>query len=164
MPTSSVPRRPPRPRPSRRQPTTSRSRRAGLRAASALSRLTCPEVGSGLSLGHAPPGPRWTADGLGVAFTVRNTGPRDGVDVPQAYAGPSPACRSTSRSACRPGTGGSPGGPGEQRRVTVRVEPRTLSSWDPKAHDWVLGTGPRDLWIGASSRDLRLRTSARVGG
>ncbi|OUD01444.1 hypothetical protein [Streptomyces swartbergensis] len=34
----------------------------------------------------------------------------------------------------------------------------------PKAHDWVPGTGPRTLWIGASSRDLGLRTSARVGG
>ncbi|MFH9067266.1 hypothetical protein ACH4GM_39575 [Streptomyces coeruleorubidus] len=42
--------------------------------------------------------------------------------------------------------------------------PRTLSSWGPKAHGWVLGTGPRDLRIRASSREPRLRTSARVGG
>ncbi|MCK8437049.1 hypothetical protein G3I77_29830 [Streptomyces sp. D2-8] len=53
---------------------------------------------------------------------------------------------------------------GEERRVTVRVEPRTLSSWDPEVHDWVLGTGPRGEWIGASSRDLRLLLNARVGG
>ncbi|MFJ8467904.1 glycoside hydrolase family 3 C-terminal domain-containing protein [Streptomyces swartbergensis] len=42
------------------------------------------------SFAYAAPDARWTADNLDVAFTVRNTGPRDGVDVPQVYAGPSP--------------------------------------------------------------------------
>ncbi|MET9679937.1 beta-glucosidase family protein [Streptomyces coeruleorubidus] len=116
------------------------------------------------SFAYADPDARWTADGLDVAFTVRNTGPRDGVDVPQVYAGPSPdlpldqpvrVLAGYRRLALRAG---------EERRVGVRVEPRTLSSWDAAAHDWVLGTGPRTLWIGASSRDLRLRTSVRVGG
>ncbi|NUS27277.1 MAG: hypothetical protein HOV92_24040, partial [Streptomyces sp.] len=51
---------------------------------------------------------------------------------------------------------------GERRRVTVRVAARTLSSWDPKRHDWVLGTGLRDVWVGASAGDLRLRTRAGV--
>ncbi|MEU0199731.1 MULTISPECIES: glycoside hydrolase family 3 C-terminal domain-containing protein [unclassified Streptomyces] len=113
---------------------------------------------------YADPDARWRGDGLDVAFTVRNTGRRDGVDVPQVYAGPSPhlpldqpvrVLAGYRRLALRAG---------EERRVTVHVEPRALSSWDAEAHDWVLGTGARTLWIGASSRDLRLRTSVRVGG
>jgi beta-glucosidase len=52
---------------------------------------------------------------------------------------------------------------GERRRVEVDIAARTLSSWDPKRHDWVLGTGRRTVWAGASSRDLRLRTSVEVG-
>ncbi|MGI3197936.1 hypothetical protein ACRJ4W_03140 [Streptomyces sp. GLT-R25] len=31
-----------------------------------------------------------TGDGLEVVFTVRNTGRRDGVDIPQVYVGASP--------------------------------------------------------------------------
>ncbi|MER6715133.1 glycoside hydrolase family 3 C-terminal domain-containing protein [Streptomyces sp. NPDC000877] len=116
------------------------------------------------SFAYADPDARWRADGLDVAFTVRNTGRRDGVDVPQVYAGPSPdlpldqpvrVLAGFRRLALRAR---------EERRVTVHVEPRALSSWDAEAHDWVLGTGVRALWIGASSRDLRLRTSVRVGG
>ncbi|MEU0587984.1 glycoside hydrolase family 3 C-terminal domain-containing protein [Streptomyces sp. NPDC006132] len=116
------------------------------------------------SFAYADPDARWRGDGLDVAFTVRNTGRRDGVDVPQVYAGPSPdlpldqpvrVLAGYRRLALRAG---------EERRVTVHVEPRALSSWDAEAHDWVLGTGARTLWIGASSRDLRLRTSVRVGG
>ncbi|MBG0856923.1 fibronectin type III-like domain-contianing protein [Streptomyces spinoverrucosus] len=53
--------------------------------------------------------------------------------------------------------------PGERRRVTVRVDARTLSSWDAERHDWMPGTGRRSVWVGASSRDLRLRASVEVG-
>jgi beta-glucosidase len=51
---------------------------------------------------------------------------------------------------------------GERRRVTVVIKEGTLSSWDVQRHDWVLGTGRRTVWVGASSRDLRLRTTAEV--
>lgn len=106
---------------------------------------------------------RWNRHGLDVSFTVRNTGRRDGVDVSQVYVGRSPnlqldqavrALGGYQRLALRAG---------ERRRVTVRVGARTLSSWDAKRHQWVLGTGRRAVWVGASSGDLRLRTSAEVG-
>jgi beta-glucosidase len=45
----------------------------------------------------------------------------------------------------------------------VRLAPRTLSSWDAGRHGWVLGTGRRTVWVGSSSRDLRLRGSVEVG-
>ncbi|OXS34436.1 beta-glucosidase family protein [Streptomyces sp. XY006] len=116
------------------------------------------------SFAYRDPRARWTADGLDVAFTVRNTGPREGVDVPQVYAGPSPDLPLAQPVRVLAGYRRLVLRAGEARRVTVRVERRTLSSWDPELHDWVLGTGPRTLWIGASSRDLRLRTRVRVGG
>ncbi|WP_344986150.1 fibronectin type III-like domain-contianing protein [Streptomyces violaceus] len=84
--------------------------------------------------------------------------------MPQVYAGPAPDLRLEQPVRVLAGYRRLALRAGEQRRVTVRVEPRTLSSWDPKVHDWVLGTGPRTLWIGTSSRDPRLRTSVRVGG
>ncbi|MFE6409715.1 beta-glucosidase [Streptomyces sp. NPDC057837] len=116
------------------------------------------------SFAYREPETRWTGDGLDVAFTVRNTGAREGVDVPQVYAGPSPDLPLDQPVRVLAGYRRLVLRAGEERRVTVRVERRTLSCWDPERHDWVLGTGPRTLWIGASSRDLRLRTGARVGG
>lgn len=105
---------------------------------------------------------RQDREGLRVEFTVRNSGRRDGIEVAQVYVGPSPrieldqavrALGGYQRLALRAG---------ERRRVTVRVAARTLSSWDATKHGWVLGTGHRTVWVGASSRDLRLRTTAEV--
>ncbi|MEU3254605.1 glycoside hydrolase family 3 C-terminal domain-containing protein [Streptomyces sp. NPDC006997] len=105
------------------------------------------------------------ADGSGaleVAFTVRNTGRRDGIAVPQVYVGPSPDLRLDQPVRVLAGYRRLALAAGERRRVTVRVAARTLSSWDPAHHAWVLGTGRRALWVGASSGDLRLRASVTV--
>jgi beta-glucosidase len=106
---------------------------------------------------------RWNRHGLDVSFTVRNTGRRAGVDVPQVYVGRSPNLRLDQAVRVLGGYQRLALRAGERRRVTVRVGGRTLSSWDPKRHQWVLGTGRRAVWVGASSGDLRLRTSAEVG-
>jgi beta-glucosidase len=101
--------------------------------------------------------------GLLVSFEVRNTGRRDGIAVPQVYVGPSPHLRLDQAVRVLGGYRRVVLRPGERRRVEVEVAARTLSSWDPKHHRWVLGTGRRTVWVGASSRDLRLRTSVEVG-
>ncbi|CAL9634449.1 Beta-hexosaminidase [Streptomyces sp. enrichment culture] len=101
--------------------------------------------------------------GLDVSFTVRNTGRRDGVTVAQVYLGPSPDLRLDQPVRALAGYRRLALRAGERRRVTVRVTSRTLSCWDPRRHDWVLGTGRRAVWIGASSADLRLRTGADAG-
>ncbi|MFC8198419.1 beta-glucosidase [Streptomyces sp. NPDC057298] len=103
-----------------------------------------------------------TGDGLEVSFTVRNTGRRDGVDVPQVYVGPSPDLRVDQAVRVLGGYQRLALKAGESRRVTVRVDERTLSSWDPKRHGWVLGTGRRTVWVGASSGELRLSTRTGV--
>ncbi|MFJ5265406.1 beta-glucosidase [Streptomyces sp. NPDC088387] len=105
---------------------------------------------------------RRTRDGLAVTFTVRNTGRRTGVAVPQVYAGPSPDVRLEQPVRVLAGYRRLTLRPGERRRITVSVAARTLSSWDPRRRDWVLGTGRRAVWVGASSRDLRVRTSVEV--
>ncbi|MFI9172351.1 beta-glucosidase [Streptomyces lincolnensis] len=101
--------------------------------------------------------------GLDVSFTVRNTGRRTGVAVPQVYVGPSPDLRLDQAVRVLGGYRRLTLRPGQRSRVTVRVAARTLSSWDPQRHDWVPGTGRRRVWVGASARDLRLRTSVEVG-
>ncbi|MCX5244409.1 glycoside hydrolase family 3 C-terminal domain-containing protein [Streptomyces sp. NBC_00201] len=106
---------------------------------------------------------RWTRRGLAVSFGVRNTGRREGVAVPQVYVGPSPRLRLDQPVRVLGGYRRLTLRAGERRRVEVDVAARTLSSWDPRRHHWVLGTGRRPVWVGASSRDLRLRTNVEVG-
>ncbi|MFE6488727.1 beta-glucosidase, partial [Streptomyces sp. NPDC057757] len=115
------------------------------------------------SFAYDDPRARPSPQGVEVSFNVRNTGRRDGVEVAQVYVGPSPDLRLEQAVRVLGGYCRLTLGAGESRRVTVVVERRTLSSWDAERHDWVLGTGRRDFWVGASSRDLRLRTAARVG-
>ncbi|MER7174769.1 beta-glucosidase family protein [Streptomyces mesophilus] len=101
--------------------------------------------------------------GLEVSFTVRNTGRRSGVDVAQVYVGPSPELSVEQAELALAGYRRLTLRAGERRRVTVKVARRSLSSWDGKRHDWVLGTGRRAVQVGASAGDLRLRTVAKVG-
>ncbi|MGW7424131.1 beta-glucosidase [Streptomyces sp. NPDC054813] len=107
---------------------------------------------------------RWTRGGLEVTFNVRNTGRRTGVEVPQVYVGRSPDLRLDQAVRVLGGFRRMVLRAGERRRVTVRIAARTLSSWDARRHRWTLGTGRRTVWVGASSGDLKLRTSARVSG
>ncbi|WP_418955828.1 beta-glucosidase family protein [Streptomyces tritici] len=103
------------------------------------------------------------ADGaLDVTFTVRNTGDRAGVEVAQIYAGPSPDLRLDQPAQFLAGYRRVELAAGERRRITVRVAARTLSSFDPARGGWVLGTGVREVRVGASSRDLRLTARAEV--
>jgi beta-glucosidase len=100
--------------------------------------------------------------GLDVTFTVRNTGRRDGIAVPQVYVGRSPDLQLDQAVRVLGGYRRLALRAGERRRVTVHVDARTLSSWDARRHAWVLGTGRRSVWVGASAGDLRVRTSAEV--
>ncbi|MEV6329824.1 beta-glucosidase [Streptomyces sp. NPDC051909] len=105
------------------------------------------------------------AGGLDVTFSVVNTGTRAGVDVAQVYAGPSPDLAALGIDQPRRILAGYRRltlAPGEHRRITVRVTARTLSSWDSARHDWVLGTGRREIHVGRSSRNLPLRARAAI--
>ncbi|MFD0648235.1 glycoside hydrolase family 3 C-terminal domain-containing protein [Streptomyces malaysiensis subsp. malaysiensis] len=101
-------------------------------------------------------------NGLEAAFTVRNTGRRAGAEVAQVYVGPSPDLPLTQAEWALAGYRRVHLRPGEARTVTVRMAARTLSSWDTERHRWVLGTGPRTVEVGSSSRDPRLRGRIEV--
>jgi beta-glucosidase len=52
--------------------------------------------------------------------------------------------------------------PGQATRVTVRIDRRDLAYWSVAQRDWALAGGRRAIFVGASSRDIRLRGQARV--
>ena len=108
-----------------------------------------------------------TTDGTGVLrvrFTVTNSGACAGAEVAQVYLG-LPA-----------GTGEPPRRlvgwakvelePGETRQVTVALDPnaasRPLSYWDMSANGWEIASGDYTVYVGASSRDIRLISTLRI--
>ncbi|MEV8019107.1 glycoside hydrolase family 3 N-terminal domain-containing protein [Streptomyces sp. NPDC086554] len=98
--------------------------------------------------------------GYEVSFTVTNRGRRAGAEVPQVYVG---APRGTDvemavktlaafdRVELRPG---------QSRRVTLQVDERQLSYWDTDGGRWVRPEGRRAVYVGSSSRDIRLTGAA----
>jgi beta-glucosidase len=97
-----------------------------------------------------------------LRIRVRNTGPRAGREVVQAYV------------TAAPGTGGQPvrvlgafGGvtvaPGEAAEVTLRVPARVFAVYDEKAARWSWPPGEFTVQAGRSSRDLRLAVTVRSG-
>ncbi|HET8602054.1 MAG TPA: glycoside hydrolase family 3 N-terminal domain-containing protein [Segeticoccus sp.] len=95
---------------------------------------------------------------LQVSAVVTNTGGRAGVAVPQLYVG---RPESTIARAPRELRGFERVAlePGESRRVEFRLSRRDLSHWDAELHCWVVEPGTIELSVGASSRDLPLRTT-----
>jgi beta-glucosidase len=54
--------------------------------------------------------------------------------------------------------------PGHAADLTLHVTSHSLSSWSTAAQQWVVGTGPRTVWAGSSSRDLPWQASVNVTG
>ncbi|MET9962633.1 glycoside hydrolase family 3 C-terminal domain-containing protein [Streptomyces sp. NPDC006326] len=101
-------------------------------------------------------------DGLRVEFTVRNTGRRKGTEVAQVYVGPSPELKLDQPVRALAGYRRLTLEPGGEQRVTLDLDARALSSWDPQQRGWVVGSGRREVFVGRSSRDLPLRAKAVV--
>src|SRR5581483_10890579 len=97
-----------------------------------------------------------------VSFTVRNGGQRAGAEVAQVYVGD-------------PGAAGEPPRqlkgfqkvflqPGESRVVSISLGPRAFAAWDVASHQWKVGAGRYRVFVGSSSRDLRLSGGIDLDG
>jgi beta-glucosidase len=93
--------------------------------------------------------------GIDVEFTVRNTGSRAGAEVPQIYLGsaesdlpmPPKSLAGFARVALAPG---------KAERVRIHVPDRQLRYWSVEERNWIEAAGRRPIYVGASSRDVRL--------
>jgi beta-glucosidase len=94
-----------------------------------------------------------------VSFEVTNSGSVKGDEVPQVYVGspaspPVPmavrALAGFERVSLRPG---------QTKHVTIHVARRAFQFWGVADHAWMTAWGVREIAVGASSRDIRLRTT-----
>ncbi|MBO0510381.1 glycoside hydrolase family 3 protein [Streptomyces beijiangensis] len=115
--------------------------------------------GHGLSyteFGYGRLSVRRDGDGLAVSFTVTNRGRRSGAEVPQVYLGAAHGAPVEMAVKSLAGFERVELDPGESRRVTARISERQLSYWDTVRGRWVRARGERPVYVGASSRDIRL--------
>lgn len=90
-----------------------------------------------------------------VSFVVSNTGKVAGADVAQLYIGekgakvprPSKELKGFAKVSLRPG---------ETRRVTVPLDARAFSYYDPTAKHWRADAGEFDVMVGRSVEDIKL--------
>jgi beta-glucosidase len=52
--------------------------------------------------------------------------------------------------------------PGESKRVDIHLSRLELSYWSTPAQAWVVATGPRNVYVSASSSDIRLQGEVSV--
>jgi beta-glucosidase len=107
---------------------------------------------------------RPAGDGLDVTFRVRNAGKVAGDEVAQVYLGPPANPRVPMAPRQLVGFERVTLAPGERREVTVRVGARELSYWSADTHAWVRAGGERNVYVGASSRDIRLQAPVVIAG
>jgi len=99
---------------------------------------------------------------LTVEVTVRNTGPREGREVVQAYvAGPALGPGRPVRVLAAFGT--VTAAPGAVATVTLTLPARVFARYDEHAGRWDWPPGQFTIAVGRSSRDLRLTTSVIAG-
>jgi beta-glucosidase len=120
--------------------------------------------GHGLSYTSYEYGPISAAAGpngaVRVQFTLRNSGSLAGAAVGQVYA--SPASGGWEAPKRLVGFAKVDLAPGTARTVSVDVDPRLLATFDEAAHAWQIAPGSYKLMLGASSRDLRSKTSVTL--
>ncbi|MCZ7620570.1 MAG: glycoside hydrolase family 3 C-terminal domain-containing protein [Myxococcota bacterium] len=99
--------------------------------------------------------------GVTVTCRVRNTGTRAGREIVQLYVGdlaarvrrPPRELAAFAKLALEPG---------EEQELQFALDRRAFAFWDPTRHAWTVEDGAFEIALGASSRDLRLRTRIDV--
>jgi beta-glucosidase len=86
---------------------------------------------------------------------VRNTGPRPGREIVQAYVA-SPVAGAGRPARVLGAFAAVSAAPGERAEVVLTVPARAFAVWDPAAGGWAWPEGTFTIEVGRSSRDLRL--------
>jgi len=98
---------------------------------------------------------------LHLRVVVRNVGAVDGEEVVQVYAvHPFSAVPQPIHSLCGLARVSIP--KGEAKTVEIDVPIERMRHWDEKSNAYVIEPGSRQLQVGASSADIRLRTDIAV--
>lgn len=92
-----------------------------------------------------------------VSFTVTNTGAVSGTEIPQMYLG-FPTSAGEPPKVLR-GFDDVLLTPGQITTVSMALNERDLSIWDTPSQSWVRPQGTFTVYVGASSRDIRLTGS-----
>jgi beta-glucosidase len=97
-----------------------------------------------------------------VSFDVKNTGMRDGADVPQIYVG-SPKNSKVERPIKElKGFDKVFLKAGESKKVSVILDKRAFSYWDVTAKNWQADAGDYDILVGRSSAEIVLKGKANL--
>lgn len=102
-------------------------------------------------------------DEIKVSLSVKNTGKRAGQEVVQVYlrdsqshlVRPEKELKAFAKVALQPG---------ESKTITLSLTRQSLAYYDPSVPGWVTEAGEFDVLVGASSADIRLRTSFNWSG
>lgn len=113
---------------------------------------------------HIAPAATAGSNRIQVSFEVTNTGRRGGDEVAQVYLGlPASTDEPPKRLV---GWAKVDLAPGESRRVTVTLDPNSpshpLSFWNTDANHWAIAPGEYHVYVGDSSRDIRLNGTLQV--
>ncbi|KAF8181130.1 glycoside hydrolase family 3 protein [Mycena galopus ATCC 62051] len=92
-----------------------------------------------------------------ISFTVHNTGDVAGTEKPQLYLGYPPAAGEPPKVLR--GFDEVPLAVGASAVVTMTLAARDVSVWDTPSQSWVRPAGTFLVYVGASSRDIRLNGS-----
>jgi beta-glucosidase len=98
-----------------------------------------------------------------VSVDVKNTGSRPGDEVVQLYIHDTPTGTPPPAERLR-GFQRVTLAPGETKTVTMQVPGEKLAYWDDAAHAYIAQPGRYDVWVGASSADIRARDQFTVAG
>jgi beta-glucosidase len=95
---------------------------------------------------------------LSVTFEVVNTGPREGVDVPQMYVGRDGGTAPMRLGAFTRVTLK----PGETRRITLTAEPRIVADYDTALPGWRIAVGRYRVALARDAADRTMVSTAML--
>jgi beta-glucosidase len=101
------------------------------------------------------------APAVTVAFNVKNTGARAGVEIAQVYVSlPASAGEPPKRLVAWDKVQLAPG---QVKKVTLTLDPHYLSIFNANKGGWELVAGEYKVWVGGSSRNLPLSETVKIG-